>query len=350
MVRAGESEGLIKVTLGFEGSSETQTITTRIKKEGKRESVSQESSPGFPYDRIFTCGYGVSRGIIGSEAHDRYRPVDALYTLFSSEGSLWSAEVALTRLERKGVRLEDLLDTLTEVLMLPKGTLTLDASGLKMRGVPLDAVGDGYSATLSLLADLLAWAMLFSGEPPRNLSGIVLIDEIEQHLHPTWQRRVLGLLHRRFRKVQFIGTTHAPMCVVGTTDLKDEDCDLVVLNRDGDSVSARSLKPPRRMRADQVLTSFLFDLGTAGDNQVKEDIKRYADLSSRARNSEEDKEFRILEEELGNTLGTAETPFEEEIQEGILEALRGKYPEADQSKRKRWLLEIQRQLSNLRNP
>ncbi|HJT32510.1 MAG TPA: AAA family ATPase, partial [Pirellulales bacterium] len=43
--------------------------------------------------------------------------------------------------------------------------------------------------------------------------GVVLIDEVDLHLHPKWQRRVVGDLMRVFPKVQFVGTTHSPFVI-----------------------------------------------------------------------------------------------------------------------------------------
>jgi predicted ATP-binding protein involved in virulence len=46
-----------------------------------------------------------------------------------------------------------------------------------------------------------------------NSKGVVLIDEIDQHLHPRWQRRIVGDLKRVFPNIQFIATTHSPFIV-----------------------------------------------------------------------------------------------------------------------------------------
>jgi predicted ATP-binding protein involved in virulence len=51
----------------------------------------------------------------------------------------------------------------------------------------------------------------FMGEKAvRETKGIVLIDEVDQHLHPGWQQRILTALRRAFPRVQFIVTTHSP--------------------------------------------------------------------------------------------------------------------------------------------
>lgn len=53
------------------------------------------------------------------------------------------------------------------------------------------------------------------GRVIQETDGIVLIDEIDMHLHPSWQRRIIRSLHETFPKVQFIFTTHSPTVLTG---------------------------------------------------------------------------------------------------------------------------------------
>ena len=80
--------------------------------------------------------------------------------------------------------------------------------------IPVSLLSDGYKCTISLIADI-AYRMAILN--PQLLDkvlietdGIVLIDEIDLHLHPTWQKRILQDLMEIFPKVQFIVSTHAP--------------------------------------------------------------------------------------------------------------------------------------------
>ena len=76
----------------------------------------------------------------------------------------------------------------------------------------IDQLSDGQRAVLALAADL-AWRMA-QGNPhlddPLMSEAIVLIDEVELHLHPSWQQRVLIDLRRTFPNAQFIVSTHSP--------------------------------------------------------------------------------------------------------------------------------------------
>ncbi len=76
-------------------------------------------------------------------------------------------------------------------------------------------LSDGYKTLLSLVIDLSIRMALANPKHPDPISapGIVLIDEIDLHLHPEWQRRVIGDLLTTFANTQFIVTTHSPYIV-----------------------------------------------------------------------------------------------------------------------------------------
>ena len=80
------------------------------------------------------------------------------------------------------------------------------------RELPLDTLSDGERGSILLVADLAQ--RLVAANPgasdPLSGSGIVLIDEIELHLHPRWQRAILPALAETFPGCQFVVTTHSP--------------------------------------------------------------------------------------------------------------------------------------------
>lgn len=79
---------------------------------------------------------------------------------------------------------------------------------------PIDYLSDGVRSMVAMVADI-AWRIAtlnphLGAEAAQETQGVVLIDELDLHLHPDWQRRVLGDLRRAFPRVQFIVTTHSP--------------------------------------------------------------------------------------------------------------------------------------------
>ncbi len=110
----------------------------------------------------------------------------------------------------------------------------------------------------------------------------------------TFPKQIVKLLREEFPSVQFITTSHSPLCVVGTTDLTDEECSIVVLEQKEDYVEKRVTTPPRGKRVDQVLTSYMFDLYSTSDNKIKQDIEKYSFLYNIDRNIQQEKEFKCF--------------------------------------------------------
>ena len=75
-------------------------------------------------------------------------------------------------------------------------------------------LSDGFHVYLSLVADIARRAVILNeqdgGDAPSQIEGVVLIDEIDLHLHPRWQRVVLEGLRETFPRLQFVVTTHSP--------------------------------------------------------------------------------------------------------------------------------------------
>lgn len=91
-----------------------------------------------------------------------------------------------------------------------------DDEGMKMK-IALSQLSDGYKSTISLIADIAYRMAVLNPQLGTNVlrdtDGIVLIDEVDLHLHPAWQHRILSDLQKIFPKVQFIVTTHAPAVI-----------------------------------------------------------------------------------------------------------------------------------------
>ena len=283
--RGSEGTPSIEIIVGS-GTHPDSRMLTEIEEDSGGFNVKVTGSEEFPWDAVFCCGYGISRRPFGSESYSRYRLVDTVYTLFNYETSLWSPEVVLSRLQRSNIDFNDLISRLEQILELPNGSISLNESGLIFTGswegeLALNALGDGYSATLGWLADMLSWALLKFGSEfePSTLKGIVLIDMIEGDLHPRWQRTIIRNLSQNFPKIQFIMTTHAPMCAIGTSEMSDDECELIALHMNGDAVEAtQNLSPPRNERIDEVLNSALFNVSETSGSNFRNDLERYISL------------------------------------------------------------------------
>mgnify|MGYP006423702101 CR=1 FL=1 len=83
--------------------------------------------------------------------------------------------------------------------------------------LPLHLLSDGYRNVLTIVADIAYRASLLNphlGEnAAKETSGMVLIDEIDLHLHPKWQEKVIADFSKTFPNIQFFATTHSPLII-----------------------------------------------------------------------------------------------------------------------------------------
>lgn len=156
-------------------------------------------------------------------------------------------------------------------------------------GVPLhmEQLSDGEKCLLAMLGDIARRLAIANPEHPAPLQcgGIVLIDEIELHMHPEWQRKVLRILHQTFPNIQFIVTTHSPQ-VIGELP---PGFKLFCLEKDNDGVVATPVTPA------------LYD-----SNYVLEELMQVASVNSEVENLShaafvaiEHKDFELAEQLIG---------------------------------------------------
>lgn len=97
--------------------------------------------------------------------------------------------------------------------------VSLDQLILEINGerVPFGFLSDGFRNMLAMAADIAVRCATLNPQlqenAPLETPGVVLIDEIDLHLHPKWQRRVVTDLMQAFPKVQFVATTHSPFVI-----------------------------------------------------------------------------------------------------------------------------------------
>ena len=188
----------------------------------------------------FSCGYGPFRRVFGASPEAMRVMVapatERFVTMFQEAASLAEVDQWLRNLKHKELeskaderrQLALLLEFLRDDLMPNQITVErVDSDGLWLKdrnGVQLSwgEMSDGYRAALALLADILrhlinAYGMddLTERDADNKLvvkrSGVVLIDEIDAHLHPEWQQKIGFWLKQHFPHIQFLVTTHSPI-------------------------------------------------------------------------------------------------------------------------------------------
>ena len=147
-----------------------------------------------------------------------------------NECEVWMKELKFRSLDRgESSPILDALQWLLSDEFMQNGMQIerIDSEGLHLRDrsgvvLPLVDMSDGYRAALALLADIVRhMAAVYGdaglitdngdGRPIVGKPGVVLIDEIDSHLHPEWQRQIGFWLKGKFPEVQFLVTTHSPI-------------------------------------------------------------------------------------------------------------------------------------------
>ena len=283
LIRSGCKTATIEINLlaNTEPAKTCQIKTTFRQTKDGCEAIDQTTNPqNLSRSELFACGYGAAMRTIGNEAFKKSRLIDSMYSLFNYEARLQNPETALYRvIQTEKITQPELLKLVDQGLNLPQGSTSLTVTGLKVSGpwgksMPLKALGDGYLTTLALICDLLGWSLLHTeGESSTEVKGIVLIDMLENHLHPSRQQTIAKQLAEIFPGIQFVATTHAPLTVIGAADLPEEQCQLILLELSESKLKVTgNLSAPHNRRADQVLTSNLFNLLSPTNDRVTRDV------------------------------------------------------------------------------
>lgn len=163
--------------------------------------------------------------------------------------------------------------------------------------LPLTSLSDGERGLLAMVFDLtrrLSLANPESDDPISEGEAIVLIDEIELHLHPTWQREVLHRLQDTFKNCQFVATTHSPQ-VIGEVTAKS----VKLLSRYEGKVVVET--PAMAFGAD---SNWILDVLMKADGQseiVKDDLAAISKLIAEKNLEAATEKVAALRQSVGNT-------------------------------------------------
>jgi energy-coupling factor transporter ATP-binding protein EcfA2 len=153
--------------------------------------------------------------------------------------------------------------------------------------VPLGGISYGYQTMIAWLVDFASRMVdqYPDSANPLHEPAVVLVDEIDLHLHPKWQRAIVGYLTERFPNTQFIVTAHSPLVVQAATD-----ANIVLLRREQDRVVIdNGVEAVRGWRVDQIYTSELFDLPSARPPELDDLLEKRKRLLTKSKLSKTDK-------------------------------------------------------------
>ena len=331
-IRKGEKEGTIIVTLQEEKSKNTYRIVTALTKpsEEEPEIVRKQTMPkkNFPWDDIFICAYGTQRFKQTHASYSKYESINAVQGLFDYNSSLQNPEVILLRQQD---RMREILEKkLLRILMLDDSDYKINysESGIEIQGpwgtFPFEVLSDGYRGTMQWILDFIGWSIYadkFWGD--EDIGGILLIDELEQHLHPKWQRYITQRIRKQFPKVQIITTTHTPLAASGVVDIEMSMLlKLYEYQRNSVAVQVIEKDKLKGKRADQVLASEAFDLVTTRSPGSEDKLSRYTELLTKKNlTKQEIYEQQQLNKLLKDSLLFGENEFEQLVERAVSEVL-----------------------------
>ncbi len=187
----------------------------------------------------FSASYGPFRRFAGGDkdseklyySNPKLAPHLSLFgeNVALSESIRWLSDLQFKKLEGRaeGNLLSAIQSFVNQEGMLPhnarlvnvtsKGVEFVDGNG---RNLPVESLSDGYRSILSMTFELIrqlsftyTQEQIFDPENPTQIiaPGVVMIDEVDAHLHPSWQRRIGNWFKKHFPNLQFIVTTHSPL-------------------------------------------------------------------------------------------------------------------------------------------
>lgn len=315
----------------------------------------------FPWNDIFVSGYGAGLRTHGSEDYVQYFAPDAVYSLFEYSYHLQNPEVAWRRLieaanndqeEEKAIS-DNVCSVLKKILELDSDDdhPSIENNGIFIKSYwgkhELNALGDGYQALVTITLDILSWKLLSenhkailqayeANKAPEwkpilntkdlaaNLDGVVIIDEIEKHLHPKLQHKIIHHLKELFPRIQFIISTHSPLCVSGTADVEEGSFKIFKTYRDDDEncVKLKEMPIPVGLTADEIFEKY-FEIGDTRNNNMQRDLEEYRQLylKKETLESEEGQKLHVLEKRIQGVLGDSLRDKHEVTREKIAKTL-----------------------------
>ncbi|WP_291166835.1 ATP-binding protein [Gimesia sp.] len=223
------------LNLRDESPSKIGSIELKITQKGELESFDFESSAQINWEKVYLSGndsffavaYGATRRVDSSSDRIRSKGRSSKFARLARIESIVQEGYTLTSLPswfsfyKKGTkRSKQVVDLINGALgrghFVFKGKQVKDDFVFSLGGmeIPFRSLSDGYKAFLGWVTDLiyhLDYACKRSNLRINEVSGIVLVDEVDLHLHPAWQMEVIGHLSKTFPRLQFIFTSHSPL-------------------------------------------------------------------------------------------------------------------------------------------
>lgn len=254
--------------------------------------------------RSLVVAYGATR-LLANKRHKAKRgkdhaKIDNLFDPFLpiSNPTEWLMSLDFERLKEVNDVLSKLMpsDYPVQLFITADKTLSLNVGGVGGRS--LHELSDGYQCMIGMAVDIMQ-VLSRSGAAIDSAEGIVIIDELGNHFHPSWRLQCLPALREAFPGAQIIYSTHDPLCLRG---LKDGEVAVLRRDRLNHIYALENLPAVSKLRVEQLLTSEHFGLRSTVDPDLENKIKTYEELLGKSdRSFDEESQLTALVAELTDT-------------------------------------------------
>lgn len=222
-------------------------------------------------------GYGVNRNRV-EYSTERSGHEGDMSTLFSDTLSLTSIKKWLISQNQKELKEESTPLNIHNFKNISKDICGVDFS-FEIEGddvfftekgdkISIEHLSDGAKSALTLLVDLSIRLHRYQPKTKhlKDLYGVLLIDEVDMHLHPKWQMKFISIIRNYFPKIQIIVTTHSPIVLLGASSQSQI---FKIQKQKGESFITDEFKETKNHLLNSIVTSPLFDLESSGFKEVK---------------------------------------------------------------------------------
>ncbi|WP_248796341.1 AAA family ATPase [Pseudomonas sp. MWU13-2105] len=281
----------------------------------------------------------------------RYSPGKSIINLFDATALLSNPEkwlLGLKQVEFDSVvrALRDILSIEGEFEVMERDfanqrclIVTAAAGSRTLCRTPLSLASSGYRSVLAMVCDIIQGLMSRRINPHfeslESAQAVVLIDEVEAHLHPRWKIQIMGALRSALPNVTFIATTHDPLCLRGM-----REGEVIVMQRvasednpdsDWPVMVEQVVRLPNvsQLTIEQLLTSDFFSLTSTDQPDTERELAMFADLLAAREQGQplseaQDHAWSRFQRDISDALPVGATEVQRLVQEAVVEYLQNR--------------------------
>ncbi|RBH56064.1 hypothetical protein C3F00_017910 [Pseudomonas sp. MWU13-2860] len=217
--------------------------------------------------------------------------------------------------------------------------VTATAGSRTLCRTPLSLASSGYRSVLAMVCDIIQGLMNRRINPYfeslETAQAVVLIDEVEAHLHPRWKIQIMGALRSALPNVTFIATTHDPLCLRGM-----REGEVIVMQRvasednpdsDWPVMVEQVVRLPNvsQLTIEQLLTSDFFSLTSTDQPDTERELAMFADLlaareQGQSLSDAQQHAWSRFERDISDALPVGATEVQRLVQEAVVEYLQNR--------------------------